>query len=304
MADFNIQLTTEDMAPIERAHLHRGFSAKKTPLKWIKFFRLCVIQREVSLAKRKKKTKQIWIAFFILTVLMFFLVPKFWIGINIVLLIVAIVMNSRLVSAFNKNYTDGYDFFSDYFSAFFTLIEEELPQSGTIQFTANLKDTMTGMDNFKTSENISVKTPGFVSGKEEYYEKELCKGSCQLKDGAEVDFSFVEKIRKRIVRKRGAISRKTKTKEKYKSVFPFVLKMKLPKSIYQLKPEVNKSDIQLEEDDSFYYLKARRKFDVKSENPNDYTPYSYRSTPILSVEYFTLEVVNLFNVCYGCFTLK
>ncbi|ANF52211.1 hypothetical protein A0O34_17555 [Chryseobacterium glaciei] len=300
---YNIQLTTEDMAPIERAHLHRGFSSKKTPLKWIRFFRMCVLQRELSLKKRKKKTNTLWIAYFIIAIAMIFLVPSYWFVVNIILFVVVLVMDVRNRREFRKNYTDGYDFFSDYFSALFTLIEEELPQLGTIHFTANVKETLAGVEHLKSAEDATFETPGFISGKEEFYEKEIGQGYCTLKDGAEVSFSFVEKVRKRIINKKG-LSGKRKTKEKYKSVYPFILKLKLPKSIYQLKTDIDKSDIQLEEDESFYYMKARRKFDVKDENPDDYSAYQYNSTPLFSVEYFSLEVVNLFNICYGCFTLK
>ncbi|UZT97942.1 hypothetical protein ODZ84_22700 [Chryseobacterium fluminis] len=300
---YNIQLTTEDMAPIERAHLHRGFSSKKTPLKWIRFFRMCVLQRELSLKKRKKKTNTLWISYFIIAVVMIFLVPGYWIAVNIILFVVVLVMDSKNRREFKKNYTDGYDFFSDYFSALFTLIEEELPQLGTIQFTANVKETLAGVEHLKSAEDAIFETPGFISGKEEFYEKEIGKGYCTLKDGAEISFSFVEKVRRRIIKKKG-LSGKRKTKEKYKSVYPFILKLKLPKSIYQLKTNVDKADIQIKEDESFYYMKARRKFDVKDENPDDYSAYQYKSTPLFSVEYFSLEVVNLFNICYGCFTLK
>ncbi|WP_294276711.1 hypothetical protein [uncultured Chryseobacterium sp.] len=300
---YNIQLTTEDMAPIERAHLHRGFSSKKTPLKWIRFFRMCVLQRELSLKKRKKKSYTLWIAYFIIAVAVIFLVPGYWIAVNIILFLVVLIMDARYRREFRKNYTDGYDFFSDYFSALFTLIEEELPQLGIIHFTANVKDTLAGAEYLKSSADATFETRGFISGKEEFYEKEIAQGYCTLKDGAEVSFSFVEKVRKRIIKKRGT-SGKRKTKQKYKSVYPFILKIKLPKSMYQLKTDIDKGDIQMEEDDSFYYMKARRKFDIKDENPDDYSAYQYRSTPVFSVEYFSLEVVNLFNICYGCFTLK
>ncbi|WP_100074535.1 hypothetical protein [Chryseobacterium camelliae] len=300
---YNIQLTTEDMAPIERAHLHRGFSSKKTPLKWIRFFRMCVLQRELSLKKRKKNSYTLWIAYFIIAAAMIFLVPGYWIAVNIILFVVALIMDARYRREFRKNYTDGYDFFSDYFSALFTLIEEELPQLGTIHFTANVKETLAGVEYLKSSEDATFETRGFISGKEEFYEKEIAQGYCTLKDSAEVSFSFVEKVRKRIIKKRGT-SGKRKTKQKYKSVYPFILKLKLPKSVYQLKTDIDKADIQMEEDDSFYYMKARRKFDIKDENPDGYSAYQYRSTPLFSVEYFSLEVVNLFNICYGCFTLK
>lgn len=300
---YNIQLTTEDMAPIERVHLHRGFSSKKTPLKWIRFFRMCVLQRELSLKKRKKKSYTLWIAYFIIAVAVIFLVPGYWIAVNIILFLVVLIMDARYRREFRKNYTDGYDFFSDYFSALFTLIEEELPQLGIIHFTANVRDTLAGAEYLKSSADATFETRGFISGKEEFYEKEIAQGYCTLKDGAEVSFSFVEKVRKRIIKKRGT-SGKRKTKQKYKSVYPFILKIKLPKSIYQLKTDIDQADIQMEEDDSFYYMKARRKFDIKDENPDDYSAYQYRSTPVFSVEYFSLEVVNLFNICYGCFTLK
>lgn len=300
---YNIQLTTEDMAPIERAHLHRGFSSKKTPLKWIRFFRMCVLQRELSLKKRKKKSYTLWIAYFIIAVAVIFLVPGYWIAVNIILFLVVLIIDARYRREFRKNYTDGYDFFSDYFSALFTLIEEELPQLGIIHFTANVKDTLAGAEYLKSSADATFETRGFISGKEEFYEKEIAQGYCTLKDGAEVSFSFMEKVRKRIIKKRGT-SGKRKTKQKYKSFYPFILKIKLPKSMYQLKTDIDKGDIQMEEDDSFYYMKARRKFDIKDENPDDYSAYQYRSTPVFSVEYFSLEVVNLFNICYGCFTLK
>lgn len=300
---FNIQLTTEDMAPIERAHLHRGFSSKKTPLKWIRFFRMCVLQREVAIKKRKKKTNILLVGFLIIATAVFYLVPAYWIAVNITLFVAVIVMDFRYRREFRKNYSKGYDFLSDYFSALFTLIEEELPQFGTIQFTANVKETLAGTEYLNSSMDATFKTPGFISGKEEFYEKEIGKGYCTLKDGAEVSFSFVEKVRRRIIKKRGT-SGKRKTKQKYKSVYPFILKLKLPKSIYQLKADIDKANIQLEEDESFYYLKARRKFDIKDENPNGYSAYQYNSAPLFSVEYFSLEVVNLFNICYGCFTLK
>jgi hypothetical protein len=298
---YNIQLTTEEMAPIERAHLHRGFTSTKTPLKWIKFFRLCVIQREVQLKKKNKKLWTIWISFFVVSAILLF-ATKYGIFINFILFIIAIIFAVKTGNEFRKNYTDGYDFFSDYFSALFTLIEEELPQLGTIRLTANVRETI-DTPNLTSTQDTTTETRGFISGREEFYEKEISNGSCKLKDGTEVDFSFVEKVRKRIITKRG-ISGKRKTKHKYKSVYPFILKMSVPKSIYQLKPDVDKSDIQIEEDDSFYYLKARRKFDVTDNDQNNHSPYVYEGAPLISVEFFSLEIVNLFNISYGCFTLK
>lgn len=298
---FDFRTTAEELAPIEQAHLLRGFDSKKTPVKWIKFFRLCVIQRNVALKKKNKSIKIIW-GVFLSIALVAFLLNKYTAAVVIISLIIALILQSRIKRDFNTKFTDGYDFFSDYFSALFTLIEEELPALGTIRVKANVNNSIDDQYLLE-SKGITVDTPRFVSGLEQFYEREISNGNCTLKDGTEISFSFVEKIRERTVNKRSQ-SGKRKTKSKYKSVYPFLLKMTIPKALYDLKPEVAKEDIELNEDESFYYLKARRKFDIKEESPEKYSYFKENSIYDFTTEYFSLEIINLLNICYGCFNLK
>lgn len=297
----DFRTTAEDLAPIEQAHLLRGFDSKKTPLKWIKFFRLCVIQRDVAQKKKAKSIKQIWIAFFVLTGVVVY-IGKYQPFFIIILLIIALVLRHRITKDFKTRFTDGYDFFSTYFSALFTLIEEELPPLGTIRVKANVNDSLDSQY-LSDSKAINVDTPRFVSAKESFYEREISSGSCILKDGTEIAFSFVEKVRERVVKKR-SISGKSKIKSKYKSVYPFLLRMSIPKSLYILKSDVTRDNIQLNEDETFYYLKARRKFDSKEEYPDKYSYSNQKSINDFTSEYFSLEIINLLNISYGCFNLK
>lgn len=298
----NILLSSENMAPIEQAHLLRGFSSKKTPIKWIRFFKLCVLQREEALKARKKKTAIMWGILLGIFILITILAPKIFILALLILLILGGILNYIYRRNFNKKYADGYDFFASYFTALFTLIEEEMPETGVISLRANVKKTMSS-EFFKSSNDANFKTQGFISGVEKFYEREICNGTCQLKDGAEANFSFIEVLRNRVINKRG-ISGKRKVKNKYKTTYPFILKMKIPKSLYILKSDVNSYDLKIEEDDNFYYLRVKRKFDIREEKPEDYSPYMYNSIHLFSVDYFTLEVMNLLNTCYGCFILR
>lgn len=303
MAETNhILLAGENMAPIEQAHLLRGFSAKKTPLKWIRFFRLCVMQREVGQKALNKKLRNMWIILAILGAIATVILLPFSLFAIIPLVIVGAIFNYRFKKEFNEKYSDGYDFFASYFTALFTLMEEEMPFGGVISLKANVKNTISP-EFLKSSNDAKFETSGFISGKEEFYEKEIAEGICELRDGAEANFSFVEVLRSRIINKYGT-SGKRKTKYKYKTTYPFVLKLKIPKNTYSIKPELNLQDVHMEEDSDFYYMKAKRKFDIKEERPEDYSPYMYNSIQLFSVDYFTLEVMNLLNICYGCFTLK
>ncbi|TPN85983.1 hypothetical protein [Aquimarina algicola] len=298
-------LTAEQFsgAPIERAHLHRGFKSKKTPLKWIRFFRACVLQRENANIKKKKELKKIWFGAVILIALGFLINYFFYFPFFLFILAVigvAIILTSKTKSKFRKNYTDGFDFFSDYFSAFFALIEEDLQPQSRISLEANVKNTMQSANLVKQEKHQS-NTRGFISGSNYYYEKEISNGSCFLSDGCMLSFNFTERLRNRVVKKRSA-SGKRKTKQKYKSVYPFVLKMKIPKAKYILKSEVDTSDIQLAEDTDFYIVKTIRKFDIRNEHPEKYQPYASSSIEMFSSDYFALELINLINVSYSCVT--
>ncbi len=299
-------------APIERAHLHRGFNSKKTPIKWIRFFRACVLQRKVAEEKKSEKIKKTWKNFFIYTAMViisnFLVFPLFPFAIPIlpflflsifIFLIVAIVTNYRSNSRFNKNFTEGFDFFADYFSAFFTLIEEDLQPLSKIALDANLKNTVS-KENFIQKEAYESDTYGFVSGKQNFYERAISRGSCFFNDGSLVSFQFTEKIRERIVNKRGRISGKRKTKYKFKSVYPFTLKMKIPKATYNLNNNIDRQLVNLVEEDAFYVFKTIRKFDIKKEKPNEYNPHDPSSITAFAVDYFSLEVINLINTCYSC----
>jgi len=292
-----------DGAPIERAHLHRGFSSKKTPIKWIKFFRACVLQRQNANDKKKKQIKNIWLialGVFALSLLIGYFTYFPYIFILIVCIIVAIIRTSMIKKKFRKNYSDGFDFFSDYFSSFFTLIEEDILPQSKITFTANLKDTI-AKENLLTEESYESETRGFLSGKSFFYEREISRGTCFFNDGSILVFNFTERLRNRIVKKRSA-SGKRKVKYKYKSVYPFTLKMKILKSNYILKPELDTSKIQLAEDDDFYVIKATRKFDIRNEEPEKYNPYETSSISMFSSDYFSLELINLINTGYSCVT--
>ncbi|MDY3338066.1 hypothetical protein PG279_02610 [Riemerella anatipestifer] len=138
----NILLSSENMAPIEQAHLLRGFSSKKTPIKWIRFFRLCVLQREEALKARKKKTAIMWGILLGIFILITILAPKIFTLALFVLLVLGGILNYIYRRNFNKKYADGYDFFASYFTALFTLMEEEMPETGVISLRANVKKTM------------------------------------------------------------------------------------------------------------------------------------------------------------------
>jgi hypothetical protein len=300
----SILLSAANMAPIEQAHLLRGFSAKKTPLKWIRFFRLCVLQREKAQNKTRKKQGFVFLCFTVSIILtLLFFIDFFW-QIAIPSLIIMIVGLYGFQREFKKKYSDGYDFFASYFSALFTLMEDEMAENEVISLKANVKETFS-KEFLKSKEEPEPISP--LSRRKiiiEFYEKEICSGTCLLKDGSEAVFSFIETTRKRTAKTTSRSGKRTKTKKKYKSVYPFILKMKFSKSTYALMPGVNFGDLQMEEDEGFYYLRAKRKFDIKEEKPEDYSPYTYNSIQLFSVDYFTLEVMNLLNLCYGCFTLK
>jgi len=292
-------------APIERAHLLRGFKSKKTPIKWIRFFRACVLQREHANSKRNAFIKKAWLSLIGLGIILAIVINLF--GLNgafgalsiILTLIVAIIVNFTTNKKFKKNYTDGYDFFSDYFSAFFTLIEEDLQPQTRIFLEANVNNTVEESNLIKKEEYKSSRK-GFLSGESQFYQKEISKGSCYFNDGSIISFNFTERIRERIIKKRGRVSGKRKTKLKYKSVYPFTIKMKIPKIKYTLKPQASKSDIKIAEDNDYFIIKAIRKFDVKKENPKNYNPEEESSISSFSVDYFSLEVINLINASYSC----
>lgn len=292
-------------APIERAHLHRGFKSKKTPIKWIRFFRACVLQRENANSKRKSFLKKSWVVLICMGIIIAIVTNllsfngAFGVLSIILTLIVAIIVNFNTNKKFKKNYTDGYDFFSDYFSAFFTLIEEDLQPQSRIFFEANVKKTIEA-SNLLKEENYNSSGSGFISGKNQFYEKEISKGLCYFNDGSIILFNFKERIRERIVKKRGRISGKRKIKYKYKSVYPFTIKMKIPKVKYVLNPQASKNNVKIAENNDFYIIKAIRKFDVKKENPTNYNPEEESSISSFSVDYFSLEIINLINASYSC----
>ncbi|WP_028888854.1 hypothetical protein [Tenacibaculum ovolyticum] len=302
-------------APIERAHLHRGFTSKKTPVKWIRFFRACVLQRQVAEDEKKKKIKEMWKFFFIYLAISFSclifsgvlpflsLIFPFLFFFVFMFLIIAIIQNYRINQKFKKNFTNGFDFFADYFSAFFTLIEEDLQPLSKINLKANLKETIS-KDNLIKKDKYDSKTSGFLSGKENYYERIISSGSCFFSDSSLVSFQFTEKIRERIINKRGRISGKRKTKYKFKSVYPFAIKMKIPKSKYNLKSNINQEDTNMIEEGDFYVFKAFRKFDTKKERPTEYNPHIKNSITAFGIDYFSLEIINLINTCYSCVTPK
>lgn len=297
-------------APIERAHLHRGFKAKKTPIKWIRFFRACVLQREVAEKRKKTKLRKMWIAFacvfagsflvgFLTPILPFMGFVAAFLFLSIFpFLIIACIINYRTNKKFRKTFTDGFDFFADYFSAFFTLIEEDLKPQSKISLDANLKETKTE-EYLLRKEEYNTASAGFISGDQNFYERIISKGSCLFNDGSLVSFQFAERARERIIKKRGS-SGKTKWKHKNKSVYPFTLRMKIPKAIYNLNPSVNKENINLVEEGDFYIFKAVRKFDTQKERPDQYNPYEDGSITTFAVDYFSLEVINLINTCYSC----
>ncbi len=303
-------------APIERAHLHRGFNSKKTPIKWIRFFRACVLQRQVAEEKKRKKFLTVKITFGFLFGLLVLLkvlnfseiyeitildkvspVGIFFIG--IALLVIATVIFGLWHKDFNQKFAKGFDFFADYFSAFFTLIEEDLQPQSKIALEANLKDTRSN-ENLLKKEKYEAATRGFISGKQNYYERAISKGACFFSDGSLISFQFTERMRERIVKKRGQVSRKTKTKYKFKTVYPFTLKMKIPKDKYVLNASIDKEQINLAQEENFYVFKAVRKFDTKKENPEFYNPYDESSISSFAVDYFSLELINLINTCYSC----
>ncbi|WP_075343673.1 hypothetical protein [Tenacibaculum agarivorans] len=293
-------------APIERAHLLRGFNSKKTPVKWIRFFRACVLQRQVAETQKKKKLKKMWTAFFIFSGIAF-VAPFIFLPLGIlfpfifVFLIVAALINYFTNRSFKNKFADGFDFFADYFSAFFTLIEEDLQPQSKISLQANLKNTRS-KESFINEEPYASNTRGFISGKQNYYQREISKGSCFFNDGSLISFQFTEKVRERIVKKRGRVSGKRKTKYKFKSVYPFTLKMKIPKAKYSLKPNISSELTQMVEENDFYVFKTIRKFDTKKERPDQYNPYNESSITAFAVDYFSLEVINLINTCYSCVT--
>ncbi|MEP2240131.1 MAG: hypothetical protein ABJI22_17320 [Maribacter sp.] len=299
-------------APIERAHLHRGFSSKKTPIKWIRFFRACVLQREIAREQKSKTIKKIWFILLGVFLCNFIAIPLNFISETIGAiftvigmlacpgLIVAGIMTYLTNRKFKKNFTDGFDFFADYFSALFTLIEEDLQLDSKIALEANVKDTITE-ENLIKNESYTSESRGFISGIEKNYERVISKGSCFFNDESLIFFQFSERTRERIIKKRGS-SGKRKTKYKYRAAYPFTIKMKIPKRKYQLNPTIDTSQISFAEDNEYYVFKVYRKFDVKKENPDQYNPYEESSISSFAVDYFSLEVINLINTCYSCVT--
>ncbi|SHK22756.1 hypothetical protein [Maribacter aquivivus] len=299
-------------APIERAHLHRGFNSKKTPVKWIRFFRACVMQREIAREFKNKRIKNTWFIFLGIFVGSFVTIPLSSISPSLGIIpgalgvlvfpgiIIAIITTYRTNRKFKKNFTEGFDFFADYFSALFTLIEEDLQLDSKIALEANVKDTVTD-ENLIKNESYTSESRGFISGVEKNYERVISKGSCFFNDESLIFFQFSERTRKRIIKKRGS-SGKRKTKHKYRAAYPFTIKMKIPKHKYQLNPTIDTSQISFAEDDQYYVFKVYRKFDVKKENPDQYNPYEESSISSFAVDYFSLEVINLINTCYSCVT--
>lgn len=290
-------------APIERAHLHRGFKAVKTPIKWIRFFRACVLQYEVAEKKKNRKIKIYSIIFFIPVLLMVYLGfaeifhPALAISIGIACVIALTVIASNIRGDFNENYTDGYDFFARYFSAFFTLIEEELAPESRINLSVNVKETR-NEEFFLKKEKYHSDASNFISGKHIFYEKEISSGSCNFKDGSSIAFKFIERLRDREVNKYGS-SGKRKWKNKFKSTYPFILKMKIPKSRYTLNPEVANSKLEIFNEPDYHVFKVSRKFSVRAEQPESYEPYDLQSIMRFESDYFALELINLINVCYS-----
>ena len=198
-------------APIERANLQRGFTSKKTPLKWIRFFRACVLQRDVAQKKNSKQNKTIWLialAILIFSLVMIFMYNELiYIWLFFVCLITAILLSVRNRSNYTRKYSNGFDFFADYFSAFFTLIEEDLQPLSQISLVANVKSTEDDTNLIK-EEDFEAETSGFIKGKNYYYQKEISRGPCLFSDGCLVSFRFTERMRNRTITKRGSVSGK------------------------------------------------------------------------------------------------
>ncbi|MGM5630826.1 hypothetical protein O2K51_07965 [Apibacter raozihei] len=299
---YDIKKLNADMAPIERAYLLKGFSAKKRPLQWIKFFRLCVIQKESQQKKMNKKNKIfIGITIFIgILLLIMFQINFIFLAMFIVGICCIVILYRK--NRFNKKYGNGYEFFAEYFSAFLTLIEEELTSSGTLHLTANINKT-TSSKYLKNKTPAHSNTRGFISGQNLFFEKEIAQGSCKLKDGSLLNFSFVDRTRKRVINKK-SLSGKHKTKYKYKSVYPFVMQMQISKSLYSIKSKINQ-EVKINQDNDFYYVKVQRKFDIRKEQPKLYSQTRNSNTiRVFPVEYFVLEVTNLLNLSLGQFQLK
>lgn len=303
----SLLFSSANMSSIEQAHLFRGVSSKKTPLKWIRFFNLCVLQREKAEKQTKKKQRFIFLCFSVSIILTFIFFINLFLVIAIPSFLIMIVGIIRLRIEFKKKYTDNYGFFAKYFSAFLTLIEEEMTENGLVSLKINVKDTLTNEFLKYKEEPNHTSSSSRKKIKIEHYEKEICSGSFLLKDGSEAFFNFSEITRHTTSVVTSRSGKKTKIKNKYKSVYPFTLKMKFSKSNYSLKQDNKFINLQIVEDEKFFYLRTKRKFNLKQEKPEDYTPYSYNSynsIQLFSVDYFTLEVMNLLNLCYGCFTLK
>jgi len=201
-----------------------------------------------------------------------------------------------------KKYPDGYDFFASYFSSLFALMEEEIPKTSTISLHANINETCSDQY-LKKSVEIKTNMKNVIEKKDMLYEKEICNGTFELKDGAIARFYFTEIIRNRICKKKSASGRK-KIKNKYKSTYPFVLSLQLPLSLYELKKDIQLKDLEVKKDEQYYLIKTKRKFDIRAEKSEEYSSYTINSMRLFSVEYFTLEIMNLLNISYGCFTLK
>ena len=78
--------------------------------------------------------------------------------------------------------------------------------------------------------------------------------------------------------------------------------MKIPKDTYLLKPEIDRTVLEMAEDPNYYIIKTQRKFDIKNENPEKYEAYTMSSIEMFSSDYFALELINLINISYGCVT--
>lgn len=293
-----------NVAPIERAHLHRGFSSSKTPLKWIRFFRACVLEREYALAKKNRKIKNVWwsiLAVIVLIAIILLITHNFIfiILVGIISLIIGAIITYRIKNTFDTKYTEGFDFFADYFSAFFSLIEEDLPLQSEIKLKADVRDTIKGMSFFKDQNPYKSTTPRFISGKENHYEKEISNGSCSFVDESHAVFKFTEYVREREIKKRGS-SGKIKYKNKYKSLYTFRLNLSIPKKHYKLNENVNKNTVVFTETPDFYVIKTSKRFDIRNDNPKAFDPYKPQSITNIPSDYFALEIINLFNISFGC----
>lgn len=213
--------------------------------------------------------------------------------------IVLVFLFRFLVNKLQRNYKGEFLFYDKYVASFFILIEEDLKPNSKIVFQANLKNTIKNGKVIATKK-LYRKKAGFVSGSENVYEKEMFRGVFFMIDESIVSFNMKERIRRRVIHSKGRVSGRSKIKKKYKSVYPCVVKMKLPKAKYVLKPDLNNARVNYTDEGDFYVFKVGVKFDPKSDFTDKYFFSKETTIGMYTPEYFSMELVNLINVCYQC----